>query len=178
MKGLILRTEALRSSQIRWEDQRAITHRVVRLEPTWYDLQSTSVSNTPSRANVIYDQVFFYCVLFFAGGGGGGGENPAVTDFGLQISEAGTYSVHNYLELETNRQVLKTVLSPKSLYFGENPIRLNAQLFSLNWLDLSDFNTFFDKCVHGSLPITYNIALCMFYQYEVSIVVTSQKDRE
>ena len=110
MQGFILRAEALRSSQISREDQRAITHRVVRLEPTSYDLKSTSVY-TPSRANVIYDQVLFYCVLLFFCGGGGGGAK----------SRGGTYSVHNYLELDANRQVLKTVLSPKSLYFGGNP---------------------------------------------------------
>ena len=110
MQGFILRAEALRSSQISRKDQRAITHRVVRLEPAWYDLKSTFASNTPSRANVIYDLLLR--PLFFGGGGGGGGRAK---------SRGGTYSVHNYLELEANRQVLKIVLSPKSLYFGGKP---------------------------------------------------------
>ena len=77
MQGFILRAEALRSSQISRKDQRAITHRVVRLEPAWYDLKSTFASNTPSRANVIYDLLLR--PLFFGGGEGGEGEqNPAV----------------------------------------------------------------------------------------------------
>ena len=109
MQGFILRAEAIRSSQISRKDQRAITHRVVRLGPAWYDLKSTSASNTPSRANVIYDLLLR--PLFFRGGGGGGGAK----------SRGGTYSVHNYLELEANRQVLKIVLSPKSLYFSGKP---------------------------------------------------------
>ena len=108
MQGFILRAEALRSSQISRKDRRAITHRVVGLEPAWYDLKSASASNTPSRANVIYDLLLR--PLFFFGGGGG-----------RVKSRGGTYSVHNYLELETNRPVLKTVLSPKSLYFGGKP---------------------------------------------------------
>ena len=128
MQGFILQAEALWSSQISRKDQRAITYRVVRLEPAWYDLKSTFASNTPSRANVTYDLLLR--PLFFLGGGGGGRAK----------SRGGTYSVHNYLELEANRQVLCPV--------------------------------------NGSLPITYNIALWMFYQYEVSIVVTSQKNRE
>ena len=111
MQGFILRAEALRSSQICRKDQRAITHRVVRLEPAWYDLKSTSDSNTPSRANIIYD--ILLRPLFFWGGGGMGG--------GRAKSRGGTCSVHNYLELEANRPVLKTVLSPKSLYFGGKP---------------------------------------------------------
>ena len=69
MQGFILRAEAIRSSQISRKDQRAITHRVVRLGPAWYDLKSTSASNTPSRANVIYDLLLR--PLFFRGGGGG-----------------------------------------------------------------------------------------------------------
>ena len=109
MQGFILRAEAIRSSQISRKDQRAITHRVVRLGPAWYDLKSTSASNTPSRANVIYDLLLR--PLFFFGGGGGGRAK----------SRGGTYSVHNYLELEANRQVLKIVLSPKSLYFSGKP---------------------------------------------------------
>ena len=109
MQGFILRAEALRSSQISRKDQRVITHRVVRLEPAWYDLKSTSASNTPSRANVIYD--LLSRPLFFWGGGGEGRAK----------SRGGTYSVHNYLELEANRQVLKIVLSPKSLYFSGKP---------------------------------------------------------
>ena len=109
MQGFILRAEAIRSSQISRKDQRAITHRVVRLGPAWYDLKSTSASNTPSRANVIYDLLLR--PLFFWGGGGGGRAK----------SRGGTYSVHNYLELEANRQVLKIVLSPKSLYFSGKP---------------------------------------------------------
>ena len=109
MQGFILRAEAIRSSQISRKDQRAITHRVVRLGPAWYDLKSTSASNTPSRANVIYDLLLR--PLFFRGGGGGGRAK----------SRGGTYSVHNYLELEANRQVLKIVLSPKSLYFSGKP---------------------------------------------------------
>ena len=68
MQGFILRAEAIRSSQISRKDQRAITHRVVRLGPAWYDLKSTSASNTPSRANVIYD--LLSRPLFFGGGGG------------------------------------------------------------------------------------------------------------
>ena len=108
MQGFILRAEAIRSSQISRKDQRAITHRVVRLGPAWYDLKSTSASNTPSRANVIYDLLLR--PLFFGGGGGGRAK-----------SRGGTYSVHNYLELEANRQVLKIVLSPKSLYFSGKP---------------------------------------------------------
>ena len=75
MQGFILRAEAIRSSQISRKDQRAITHRVVRLGPAWYELKSTSASNTPSRANVIYDLLLR--PLFF-GGGGGGEQNPAV----------------------------------------------------------------------------------------------------
>lgn len=75
MQGFILRAEALRSSQISRKDQRVITHRVVRLGPAWYDLKSTSASNTPSRANVIYD--LLSRPLFF-GGGGKGEQNPAV----------------------------------------------------------------------------------------------------
>ena len=71
MQGFILRAEALRSSQIGRKDRRAITHRVVRLEPAWYDLKSTSASNTPSRANVIYDPLLR--PLFFEEGGGVGG---------------------------------------------------------------------------------------------------------
>ena len=71
MQGFILPAEALRSSQISREDQRAITHRVVRLKPAWYDLKSTSASNTPSRANIIYG--ILLRPLFFGGGGGGGG---------------------------------------------------------------------------------------------------------
>ena len=109
MQGFILRAEAIRSSQISRKDQRAITHRVVRLGPAWYDLKSTSASNTPSRANVIYDLLLR--PLFFWGGGGEGRAK----------SRGGTYSVHNYLELEANRQVLKIVLSPKSLYFSGKP---------------------------------------------------------
>ena len=109
MQGFILRAEALRSSQISRKDQRVITHRVVRLGPAWYDLKSTSASNTPSRANLIYDLLLR--PLFFRGGGGGGRAK----------SRGGTYSVHNYLELEANRQVLKIVLSPKSLYFSGKP---------------------------------------------------------
>ena len=108
MQGFILRAEAIRSSQISRKDQRAITHRVVRLGPAWYDLKSTSASNTPSRANVIYDLLLR--PLFLGGGGGGRAK-----------SRGGTYSVHNYLELEANRQVLKIVLSPKSLYFSGKP---------------------------------------------------------
>ena len=108
MQGFILRAEAIRSSQISRKDQRAITHRVVRLGPAWYDLKSTSASNTPSRANVIYDLLLRS--LFLGGGGGGRAK-----------SRGGTYSVHNYLELEANRQVLKIVLSPKSLYFSGKP---------------------------------------------------------
>ena len=108
MQGFILRAEALRSSQISRKDQRVITHRVVRLGPAWYDLKSTSASNTPSRANVIYDLLSRPLFL------GGGGEGRAK-------SRGGTYSVHNYLELEANRQVLKIVLSPKSLYFSGKP---------------------------------------------------------
>ena len=111
MQGFILRAEALRSSQISRKDQRVITHRVVRLGPAWYDLKSTSASNTPSRANVIYD--LLSRPLFFGGGGGGPHGRPK--------SRGGTYSVHNYLELEANRQVLKIVLSPKSLYFSGKP---------------------------------------------------------
>ena len=76
MQGFILRAEAIRSSQISRKDQRAITHRVVRLGPAWYDLKSTSASNTPSRANVIYDLLLR--PLFFWGGGGAGEQNPAV----------------------------------------------------------------------------------------------------
>ena len=76
MQGFILRAEAIRSSQISRKDQRAITHRVVRLGPAWYDLKSTSASNTPSRANVIYDLLLR--PLFFWGGGGEGEQNPAV----------------------------------------------------------------------------------------------------
>ena len=76
MQGFILRAEAIRSSQISRKDQRAITHRVVRLGPAWYDLKSTSASNTPSRANVIYDLLLR--PLFWGGGGGGGEQNPAV----------------------------------------------------------------------------------------------------
>ena len=73
MQGFILRAEAIRSSQISRKDQRAITHRVVRLGPAWYDLKSTSASNTPSRANVTYDLLLR--PLFF---GGEGEQNPAV----------------------------------------------------------------------------------------------------
>ena len=109
MQGFILRAEALRSSQISRKDQRIITHRVVRLGPAWYDLKSTSASNTPSRANVIYD-LLSRPLFFFWGGGEGRAK-----------SRGGTYSVHNYLELEANRQVLKIVLSPKSLYFSGKP---------------------------------------------------------
>ena len=112
MQGFILRAEAIRSSQISRKDQRAITHRVVRLGPAWYDLKSTSASNTPSRANVIYDLLLRPLFLGGRGEGGGGGRAK---------SRGGTYSVHNYLELEANRQVLKIVLSPKSLYFGGKP---------------------------------------------------------
>ena len=108
MQGFILRAEAIRSSQISRKDQRAITHRVVRLGPAWYDLKSTSASNTPSRANVIYDLLLR--PLFLGGGGRGRAK-----------SRGGTYSVHNYLGLEANRQVLKIVLSPKSLYFSGKP---------------------------------------------------------
>ena len=74
MQGFIPRAETLRSSQISRKDQRAITHRVVRLEPAWYDLKSTSASNTPSRANVIYDLLLRPLFL----GGGEGEQNPAV----------------------------------------------------------------------------------------------------
>ena len=74
MQGFILRAEAIRSSQISRKDQRAITHRVVRLGPAWYDLKSTSASNTPSRVNVIYDLLLR--PLFFWGGEGE--QNPAV----------------------------------------------------------------------------------------------------
>ena len=76
MQGFILRAEAIRSSQISRKDQRAITHRVVRLGPAWYDLKSTSASNTTSRANVIYD-LLLRPLFFRGGGGGGGGKNPA-----------------------------------------------------------------------------------------------------
>ena len=75
MQGFILQAEALWSSQISRKDQRAITYRVVRLEPAWYDLKSTFASNTPSRANVTYDLLLR--PLFF-GGGGGGEQKPAV----------------------------------------------------------------------------------------------------
>ena len=146
MQGFILRAEALRSSQISREDQRAITHRVVRLEPASYDLKSKSVSNTPSRANVIYDLLLR--PLFFLGGGGG---------MGRAKSRGGTYSVHNNLELEANRPVLKQCLVLNHCTSVANPIRPNAQLFSLNWLDPYDFNTFFDKCVQGM--VLYQITL-------------------
>ena len=76
MQGFILGAEAIRSSQISRKDQRAITHRVVRLGPAWYDLKSTSASNTPSRANVIYDLLLR--PLFWGGGGRKGEQNPAV----------------------------------------------------------------------------------------------------
>ena len=107
MQGFILRAEAIRSSQISRKDQRAITHRVVRLEPAWYDLKSTFASNTPSRANVTYDLLLR--PLFFGGGGG------------RAKSRGGTYSVHNYLELEANRQVLCPVN-------GSLPITYNIAL--------------------------------------------------
>ena len=138
MQGFILRAEALRSSQICRKDQRAITHRVVRLEPAWYDLKSTSDSNTPSRANIIYD--ILLRPLFFWGGGGEWGEgeqNPAV--------ERAQYIITWNLKLTV--RFWKQCLALNHCTSVASPIRPNAQLFSLNWLDPSDFNTFFDKCV-------------------------------